>query len=1347
MTAINWKNGVNGDWSLNTNWNPATVPGGGDAVTIAAASALPYTVTISVAEAASTLTLNQKNATVTDQATLTMGGALTLTAGAFDLQAAGTIKGGALVMNGGTLLTDGGTLDGVKVQGILNLTQSFGSVRIQDGLTLTDKAGTAGGLLNLTGLGMVLNFAPGVQTLNSAVAGKASTVNIGSGSGDTINEQSAIGTVTTLNFGSLVSVMQTGQLATLNASSQAGDSLVNQGTIGAILGGGHFNINGGAFVNKGVINVNNGDVLTINASNFSNSGTVNVVNASALNIGQGGSWSSTGKINVTDSTVNLLGTVTQAELNSITRAGGLVDLAGTMDLAGGTLNVGGTTAIGGVLLTGTIKNGTVHDGGLGLQFGTGFFPAPTLDGVTYQGAVDLSEASARLTVLDAFTVTGTSGTGPGTINLTGNNSNLTLTGSRTLDNATVRIGNASLSIANPGSTTAVTFGPNLTIKQGGAGGSFSGVNSSITGSFSPSDSLLNQGSIFGSLQNGGLNISGFGTFTNAGSIAFSNGDNLTISAGTVTNQSSITIGNGGVVVSINGTSSFNNQGVVSAGNGDSIFISASTITNPGTMLIGGGSTLGISGFTSFANTGSLNLASGATLNIGSFSAPWSSTGKITTTNATVNLNGVVTQAEIAAITRVGGVIDIAGTLNNTGTTLNVGTGSAFGALVLTGTIAGGIIHDTGNGLTFGNGANFGNAPVLDGVAYRGVLDLSEANARLSVLDGIVLTGTAGTGAGTVNLTGAGSTLTVGSSPSFSSSQVLNSATINIGAAPSSSFFSPGATLAAQSNFFGGPTLLTLGPSLRLQHVGQFATLAGPTSAGDVLINRGIIAAGLNGGSFTVTGNQFSNLGLISVVNGDSLSIQSSSFTNAGTVNVLTGGTLAVGSGGDWISTGTIKETGATVVLNGDVTLPEINSITRSGGTIVIAGRFDNQSSTLKVGTGSKLGNFVLSGTIDNGIVNDAGGGLVTHGGTLDTVTYQGLIDLSASGAALTVLGGLTATDVTGTKAGTIKLTGAGSVLTLQEPQTLDNATISIGSAGGDTIAVTSPFFGGASWTTTLGTKLNIQQTGLSAALSGILNTVDILANAGKIAAGVSGGTFAISAGNFANNGSITVSNKDTLNLAAGNFNNTGTVNVITGGTLNLGTQSFFGPPAIFSNTGVLSETNGTINLIGPVTLQNLNSITRSGGTITLAGTADLGGGTLNVGTGSKLGALVVTGTIQNGTIHDADPGLIFTNGTGFTSGTLNNVKYDGTLDLSQAKASAILAGAVTFAGLNGTGPGTILLTGPGSSLTTQGTFLLDNAKLSLGGATLNAASTTVQFTTIPALLTLGKNLIRRSRNQ
>ena len=92
------------------------------------------------------------------------------------------------------------------------------------------------------------------------------------------------------------------------------------------------------------------------------------------------------------------------------------------------------------------------------------------------------------------------------------------------------------------------------------------------------------------------------------------------------------------------------------------------------------------------------------------------------------------------------------------------------------------------------------------------------------------------------------------------------------------------------------------------------------------------------------------------------------------------------------------------------------------------------------------------------------------------------------------------------------------------------------------------------------------------------------------------------------------------------------------------------------------------------------------------------------------------------------------------SGTLNNVKYEGTLDLSESQASVLLGGTATFAGLNGTGPGTILLTGPNSSLTTQGTFLLDNAKVSLGGATLDAGIGATEFTTVPALLTLGKNL-------
>ena len=663
------------------------------------------TVYVSLAESANTLTLNSATATLQVNSTLAMVGALTLTSGTLGL--AGVIKGGQLLLNGGVLAPGGGTLDAVQVQGPLALTQSFGSpLVVEGGIKLTSLAGTGPGQISVTGLGASLEFAPGAQTLTSAVAGQPTALSIGSGSGDTVGVESAGGTITTVTLAAPVTTNQIGRFASFIAPGQAGDSLVNQGSINAAVAGGTFTINGGSFVNAGTVIASSGDTVTIASSGFSNTGTIIVTNTGTLNLGQGGAWTSTGVISETDATVNLLGSVTTAEIKAITsRAGGLIELAGSLALGGGTLSVGTGTTIGQVLLTGTIANGTVHDAGLGMQFGTGSVPAPTLINVTYQGALDLSEPSAHLAVLGTFTVTGASGALPGTINLTGNSSSLTLTGSRTLDNATLRIGaGAVLDIANPGTTAAVTFGPHLTIEQGGISANvYTGIDSSITGSNNATDSLLNQGGLYGSGQNGAFTIQGFGTFTNAGVIGFSNGNNLTIETiGIVTNQNSITLGNGDVA-SFDGSTAFNNPGVISGGAGDGITISGSTLTNAGTMSVGVISALRIGSFNAFVNQGSISLAAGATLDIGSALAAWSSTGTITANAATVDLEGIVTQTQIGAITRVGGgVIDILGTLNDSAapTTLNVGTASAFGALELTGTIVGDTIHDAGAGLTF-----------------------------------------------------------------------------------------------------------------------------------------------------------------------------------------------------------------------------------------------------------------------------------------------------------------------------------------------------------------------------------------------------------------------------------------------------------------------------------------------------------------------------------------------------------------------------------------------------------------------------------------------------------------------
>ena len=52
----------------------------------------------------------------------------------------------------------------------------------------------------------------------------------------------------------------------------------------------------------------------------------------------------------------------------------------------------------------------------------------------------------------------------------------------------------------------------------------------------------------------------------------------------------------------------------------------------------------------------------------------------------------------------------------------------------------------------------------------------------------------------------------------------------------------------------------------------------------------------------------------------------------------------------------------------------------------------------------------------------------------------------------------------------------------------------------------------------------------------------------------------------------------------------------------------------------------------------------------------------------------------------------------FQGGTLNGVTYDGTLDLSPNSSSVYIANGLTATGVNGTGPGTVNLTGTSDNL-------------------------------------------------
>ncbi len=90
-------------------------------------------------------------------------------------------------------------------------------------------------------------------------------------------------------------------------------------------------------------------------------------------------------------------------------------------------------------------------------------------------------------------------------------------------------------------------------------------------------------------------------------------------------------------------------------------------------------------------------------------------------------------------------------------------------------------------------------------------------------------------------------------------------------------------------------------------------------------------------------------------------------------------------------------------LFGAVSGASLNGIKEAGGTVNVTATVAN-AGTLYVGGSSSLGVVTLSGTIAGGTVHDAGSGFNFVGGTLSGVTYQGVLDLSATGANLTVAG-------------------------------------------------------------------------------------------------------------------------------------------------------------------------------------------------------------------------------------------------------------------------------------------------------------------------------------------------------
>jgi hypothetical protein len=429
MAAYSWLHGVSGDWLNAADWVGGVPNGSAAAVTIATAGT--YTVEIATAESFTIDSLNLDNAsgTLLVGGTLTVAGFLSLTAGTLDLN--GTIDGGTIYTKAGLFTVQTGTLTNVIVDGTIALNNVASSLTLIGGLKIKSTTGKGPGEIKLTGVGSSLNV-EGSQTLDNATIlfGNSASAGVHYAPNDfaSLVLVNANSTPATLILGKSLNIVGSHLYAAIFGSSPGylapNTTIVNNGKISATAKGGQFYIGAflsssgaqplkggaGAFTNNGAVSVSNGDTLTIEPTVFINSaaGTLTAGAGSTLNVGwTGGSWSNagtvtatgatvnlngtwtnTGAVYVANSTVNLSGAFTGAALNQFDGKGNTIAIAGTVAIAnaGDVLLVGATSGLGHIVLNSgtTITGGTIADAGGGMSFDGG-----TLDGVTYQGVMDL----------------------------------------------------------------------------------------------------------------------------------------------------------------------------------------------------------------------------------------------------------------------------------------------------------------------------------------------------------------------------------------------------------------------------------------------------------------------------------------------------------------------------------------------------------------------------------------------------------------------------------------------------------------------------------------------------------------------------------------------------------------------------------------------------------------------------------------------------------------------------------------------------------------------------------------------------------------------------------------------
>lgn len=1163
-----------------------------------------------------------------------------------------------------------------------------------NGLNVTSGVNAVGGTLNLSPLALTLGQGAMWSFTNSGSTTYYAT------NSDNTNTTLSTGTITVppgvtatesglLSGASSLTVNGGGTLVLSGANNYSGGTTVSTSTSlqagsATAMGTGAVSVaSGGALDLAGKTMTSTGN-LTLNGSGVNGGGALMNSNAT------GATYAGLVILGSSSSIIGGSGSITLSKVGTITGTGFALTLGGA---AGGTLTSTIGTSTGGTLVkqdagTWTLSASNSYTGGTTVNGGVLKAGNASAFGGSSGGTVTVASGAAvdfnGLTILTNMTINGTGVAGGGALfnssasaaTLGNGNSGTT---ALTLGSDSSVVGGGALFYLN--AYTIAGGGYGLTL-GGATGGSFYAVggatlNDSIasvtkagagTWILNTANTLSGPTTVSaGKLEVGNANAFGTGAVTVASGAAIDLKGTAVVNAGVLTLNGTGT----GTGALINSGAAASYSGLLQLGS-DSLIAN----TSSGTITLG--------------NTGSIT-GNGFKLTLGSSSGSSSIAGSIDTgSSGSVTKQGAGTWILNGASTYGGGTTVSAGTLK-------AGSATAFG----TGPI-GTSFTTTVNGAIDLNGQTMTSTGMLtlgSISAQAGLLNSSATPATYAGLITLVTSGynyiDGGTGGLTISSTGSivgntknlellgngelkskldtsvaglyrtgSGTWTVSGDNTFSGGTNAMSGTLRAGSAAA---FGTGAVLAANGGAvdLNGQNLTTA--TLYLQGTGVSSSGAvfnssstGATYAGPVVLQA---ASSIVGGTGTITLNS------ATAITGATFGLTLGGAAGGSiTSNITTtAGTLTKADSGTWTLSGTNTYTGGTSINGGTLAMGSANALNTTG-TISFGG-----------------GTLRLFNTTD-------------YSPRFSTAANQ-YYSLDTNGQNVTLATNLTSSGGTFTKlgSGTLTLTGAntyngvtsvlGGTLSIAADSALGTAPVSASSSltlDGGTLAVTSNM--------TLSTNRGIT-------LGAGNGTVDV-ANGmtltyGGVAAGASltktgSGTLLLSGANTYT-GSTTVS-AGTLAVsnAAGLGTTAGGTTVASGATLDLQSVAV-GAESLTLNGGTLKTSTGMSSLDGIVTLGGNSTVDVSGTALTLSGALSgaydlsksgtgtlvlsgvnthnatninagtlqansataLGSGTVAVASGSTLNYIVATGALT--------PANTFTG-----AGTIANLAYGQTLDLSGA---------------------------------------------------------------------------------